>query len=240
MFKKTVVVLGIVLLPGIVFAQMHNMEELTFRHNEFSVSAAFINMKPINDYIADAQHGGFPPFTTMPILYGYAQKNQTGKDMFWGVRFMTTLSGFAWLEPNFFNRNLTSLTGKNRAEMSITMVEFVIEYKLLELGGFTVNAGSGFGIGGTTLTLLRTTNSGKFWMVSFLLRPQARAAYHFLKDSEGSVILALNAAYNYLPVTGWNSDAGSLDAPPGPGHPTPFDLSGASVDLSISFPFATK
>lgn len=236
MVKKMVVMAGIMLLPGIVFAQPRGIEELQIKHTEFSVAANFINMEPINAYIASY---GFPSFGSMPLLFGFAQKNKVDEKTYWGIRFITTLSGLEMLAPNFLKREIVSASGSgtSKAEMSITMGEFSLEYELLKLGGFSVNVGAGIGFGGTKLTLLEAPSSGKsgkFWAVSFLLKPQARACYYFFEESGMGFIVALNAAYNYLPVTGWNKEAGSLDCPP------PFDLSGASVDLSISFPFATK
>ena len=236
MFKKMMVMVGIMLLPGIVFAQFGGMEEFKIKHNEFSVGANFINMKPINDYIGSY---GFSAFGDMPLIFGYAQKNQIDNKTYWGIRFMTTLSGFAALIPNFLKREISSVDGTNKAEMSITMGEFLFEYEVLKFGGFFVNAGAGLGFGGTTLTLLGA-NSGKFWMASLLLKPQARTGYHFFEETGVGFILALNASYNYLPVVGWNSEAGSLPCPPGPGSSAPFDLSGLSVDVSITSPFTTK
>jgi len=231
MFKKMVVMVGIMVLPGIVFAQMDRIEDFEIKHNEFSVAAYFINMKPINDYIASYR---FPSLGDMPLLFGYAQKNKIDDKTYWGIRFMTTLSGFEALAPNFLRREITSTKdGTNKAEMSITMCEFLFEYELLKSGGLFVNFGAGLGFGGTKLMLFGT-NSGKFWMISFLLKPQARIGYQFFREVSEGPVLALNAAYSYLPVAGWNSEAGDLKLP------DPFDLSGASVDISITFPFTTK
>jgi len=245
MFKKTmvattatcrrgIVMIGIILLSGVVFAQTNVMEELHVKHNEFSVAANFINMKPINEYIEKLGLGFTPPFNEMPLLFGYTQKNKIDDKTYWGIKFMTTLSGFAVLEPNFLKKELSSVLGSNKAEMSITTGEFLLEYEVLKFGGFAVNAGVGLGFGGTTLTLLGN-KSGKFWMASFLLKPQARASYHLFENTGAGVIFSLTTAYNYLPAAGWNFDAGNLEKAPGL-----FDLSGFSIEVGIDFPFTTK
>ena len=236
MVKKMVVIAGIILLPGVVGAQIDRIEDLQIKHNEFSVSVNFINMKPINDYIGTY---GFSPLTEMPLLFGYAQKNKIGDKAYWGLRFMTTLSGFEVLAPNFLKRELSSGKGTDKVEMFIATGEFLIEYEILKYGGLFLNAGAGLGFGGSKITFLGT-NGGRFWMVSFLLKPQASVGYHLFEESGGGFIISLNAAYNYLPVVGWNPDGGNLLEPPGPGSATPFDLSGTSVNISMSFPFTTK
>lgn len=237
MVKKIWVVVGIILLPGVLFAQLRGIGELKIQYNEFSVDCNFINMKPINDYLATY---GFPPLGDISLLFAYASKGKAGEKLSVGMRFGTTLAWFEPLAPNFLKREIYSVSGKNKAEMSITMFELLFEYEFLKFGGFSVSAGAGLGLGGTKLSIFGETNSGKFWLVSFLLKPQARASYHFFEETGMSFILSLNAAYNYLPVTGWNFEAGSLPCPPGPGSNTPFDLSGASVGLSITFPIVTK
>jgi hypothetical protein len=234
MLKKAVVVLGIILMPGFLFAQIHGMEDLQIKHTEFSVGAVLMNMEPINNYTADC---GFSSFGYMPLLFGFAQKNKVDDKTYWGIRFMTTLAGLDMLAPNFLKREIGAARDENsRAEMSITMGEFTMEYELLKFGGLSVNVGGGIGFGGTRLTILEADNgqSGRFWNISCLLKPQAKLCYYFLEGSGTGFILALNVAYNYMPVTGWIHDAGSLPCP------SPFNLSGASADISISFPFGIK
>ena len=231
--SKKIVILTIlaIMAPAIVFAQANTVGDLTTKHNDFSISGCFINMQPMNSYIAGL--GVFPgSFGDMIWLFNYAQKNQMDDKTLWGLKFSTTLTGLAVLDPNFLKREI-SLGTTNKAEFSVTMVQFTTEYQVVKFGPISVNAGLGFGIGGSKLTLIGD-KSARFWNVSLLISPQASINYHVLEESGSGAILWFSTAYNYIPPSGWTQDGGSLKIPP------IMDLSSLALEVGVTFPFNTK
>jgi len=217
------------LAPVILSAQVDRVGDLATKHNDFSISAFFPNMSPVNNYVS--QHYG--SFGDNLWLFNYSQKNQVDEKTFWGLKFSTTLTGLSVLDPNFLKRDI-SLGSSNKAELSVTMVQFTTEYQLFKFGPLSVDAGFGMGIGGARLTLIGGENSCRFWCVSSLLSPQVNIQYHLFEGSGMGAILWFNTSYYYMPPGDWNADGGS----PNIVRPELFNLSGLVLEVGVSFPFA--